>query len=53
MYPCDADPREFGPDPEDERCPDCGAAWDQDCTADCACAFCVQRRALIELEMAE
>lgn len=34
------DDREFGPDPELERCPDCGASEQEDCAWWCRCDHC-------------
>lgn len=39
------DTREFGIDPDDERCAECGVAWNRPCVSDCACTYCIQRRA--------
>ena len=36
----DVDPREFGIDPDDERCPDCGASEQEDCAWYCRCDAC-------------
>ncbi len=42
------DDREFGPDPNDPSeglCPDCGAYPSEPCELDCACAYCIHKRA--------
>lgn len=39
-YNGDVDPREFGPDMDEERCWSCGASEDEDCTPDCLCRHC-------------
>lgn len=43
------DYRDFGPDYDAERCPDCHANADEDCTKDCACQSCQRRVPLVEL----
>lgn len=34
------DDREFGIDPDDERCESCGAAADEPCEPTCGCVHC-------------
>lgn len=38
-----ADDREFGIDPDDEHCPDCGASADEPCEKDCGCRACREK----------
>jgi hypothetical protein len=35
-----SDDREFGPDPDEERCDSCGAREDEPCGMWCECAHC-------------
>ena len=39
------DDREFGPDPLNGRCHDCGAEENEPCSVLCACAYCMRQRA--------
>ncbi len=36
------DTREFGIDPDDEQCPECGVGPLEDCTRECGCRSCRQ-----------
>ena len=38
------DDREFGPDPLNGRCHDCGAEEDEPCSVLCACDYCNRQR---------
>lgn len=46
-YP-DVDPREFGPDPDEERCEDCGATEQEDCAWWCQCLYCETGKAAVK-----
>lgn len=37
----DVDPREFGIDPDEENCPECGAGPFEDCAWHCTCRSCL------------
>lgn len=40
----DVDPREFGPDPDADRCVECGAGALEDCDPCCLCDACIAMR---------